>query len=177
MRRWNGWGDEATLVELPAHGAAFLQQLIGPGQRLPDASFDQVLAQVPTSRLPAHPLISREAADRLRHARGQSLPDWLALRSGEFEVFPDGVAFPQTPAQIRELLEWAAAQEAVVIPYGGGTSVAGHINPQPGRRPVLTVSLARMNQLLELDRDSQIATFGPGANGPQVESQLRAHGY
>ena len=27
MRRWNGWGDEATEVELPAHGEAFLAEL------------------------------------------------------------------------------------------------------------------------------------------------------
>ncbi len=31
-----------------------------------------------------------------------------------------------------------------------------------------------MNQLQDLDEDSLIATFGPGANGPQVEMQLRA---
>jgi alkyldihydroxyacetonephosphate synthase len=55
--------------------------------------------------------------------------------------------------------------------------VAGHINPQAGERPVLTLSLERMSRLLELDEESQIATFGPGASGPQVESQLRARGY
>ena len=42
---------------------------------------------------------------------------------------------------------------------------------------MLTVSLERMNRLFELDEESLLATFGPGANGPQVESQLRAHGY
>ena len=113
----------------------------------------------------------------MRHARGQSLPDWLAMRSGEFGVFPDAVGLPETPAQIRELLDWARQQDAVVIPYGGGTSVAGHINPAASPRPVLTLSLERMGQLLDLDESSRIATFGPGANGPQVEAQLRARGY
>ncbi|NQD91696.1 FAD-binding oxidoreductase [Pseudomonas sp. CrR25] len=177
MRRWNGWGDEATVVELPAHGEAFLAELVGPGQVLADASLEQVLAKVPASRLPAHPLISLDAEERLRHARGQSLPDWLAMRSGEFGVFPDGVAFPESAAQIRELLAWAVQQDVTLIPYGGGTSVAGHINPQAGARPVLTLSLERMGKLIEIDDDSLIATFGPGANGPQVESQLRARGY
>ncbi|MCY1523138.1 putative FAD-linked oxidoreductase [compost metagenome] len=65
----------------------------------------------------------------------------------------------------------------MLIPYGGGTSVAGHINPQAGDKAVLTLSLERMNRLLELDEESLIATFGPGASGPQVESQLRARGY
>ncbi len=178
MRRWNGWGDEATVVELPAHGAAFLENLVGSGQRLKDATLEQVLAQVPESRLSLrHPLISVDAEVRVRHARGQSLPDWLAMRSGEFGVFPDGVALPETAAQIRELMAWAREQDAIVIPYGGGTSVAGHINPVESAKPVLTLSLERMTQLLDLDEQSQIATFGPGANGPQVEAQLRARGY
>ncbi|HEX5841868.1 MAG TPA: FAD-binding oxidoreductase, partial [Pseudomonas sp.] len=177
MRRWNGWGDEATVVELPAHGEAFLAELVGSGQVLADASLEQVLAQVPASRLQAHPLICLNAEDRVRHARGQSLPDWLAMRSGDFGVFPDGVAYPESAAQIRELLAWASQQDLIVIPYGGGTSVAGHINPQAGSKPVLTLSLERMGKLLEIDHDSLIATFGPGATGPQVESQLRAQGY
>ncbi len=177
MRRWNGWGDEATVVELPAHGQGFLEARIGAGQVLADASLEQVLAKVPASRLPDHPLVSVEAEVRVRHARGQSLPDWLAMRSGEFGVFPDGVALPETAAQIRELLAWAQQHDVIVIPYGGGTSVAGHINPRDGLRPVLTLSLERMNQLLEIDEQSLIATFGPGANGPQVEAQLRAKGY
>ena len=177
MRRWNGWGDSATTMELPAQGADFLQSLVGRGQVLPDASLDEVMAQVPPSRLPAHQLVSVDAETRVRHARGQSLPDWLAMRSGDFGVFPDGVAFPESAADIRELLAWAATENIVVIAYGGGTSVAGHINPQADTRPVLTVSLARINQLLDLDEDSLLATFGPGANGPQVENQLRARGY
>jgi alkyldihydroxyacetonephosphate synthase len=177
MRRWNGWGDDAVAMALPATAAAFLTELIGPGQRLPDASLAQVLATVPASRLPQHPLVSQAAEDRVRHARGQSLPDWLALRSGEFGVFPDGVAYPETAAHIRELLAWVSAHDAVLIPYGGGTSVVGHVTPQAGARPVLTLSLERMNRLLGIDADSLLATFGPGANGPQVESQLRVHGF
>jgi alkyldihydroxyacetonephosphate synthase len=178
MRRWNGWGEESTVVELPAHGAAFLGELIGEGQALADATLEQVLAQVPVSRISKpHALISLDAEVRVRHARGQSLPDWLAMREGRFEVFPDGVALPETAAQIRELLAWAQQQDVILIPYGGGTSVAGHINPQASSKPVVTLSLERMTKLMELDEQSLIATFGPGANGPQVESQLRARGY
>jgi len=178
MRRWNGWGEESTVVELPAHGAGFLAELIGAGQVLPDANLEQVLAQVPASRLgESHALISVDAEVRVRHARGQSLPDWLAMREGRFEVFPDGVALPESAEQIRELLAWAQQQDVILIPYGGGTSVAGHINPQASDKPVVTLSLERMNKLLEIDEQSLIATFGPGANGPQVESQLRARGY
>lgn len=177
MRRWNGWGDEANEYELKPSGLAFLQQRLGVAKPLPDASLEQVLARVPPSRLAAHPLVNVDAEIRIRHARGQSLPDWLAMRSGEMGPFPDGVAEPQTSAEVRELLDWALSNDVVVIPYGGGTSVAGHINPPKVDTPVLTLSLARMNTLIELDPISQIATFGAGTSGPALEQQLREKGY
>lgn len=177
MRRWNGWGEESTVVEMPVQSTDFLTARIGAGHTLADASLDTALAQVPPSRLAPHGLYSIEAHERLLHARGQSLPDWLALREGVLERYPDAVAFPESAEQIRALLALAEQQDLCLIPYGGGTSVAGHINPPLSTRPVLTVSLARMNRLLELDESSLIATFGPGASGPQVESQLRARGY
>ncbi|VFT29968.1 putative oxidase [Pseudomonas aeruginosa] len=177
MRRWNGWGEESTVVELPDSARGFLAELVGQGARLPDASLEAALAKVPASRLEADPRYSIDPRERLLHARGQSLPDWLAMREGDFGVYPDAVAYPETAEQIRELLALADSRDLQLIPYGGGTSVAGHINPQASRRPVLTVSLERMNRLLDLDRESLVATFGPGAAGPQVESQLRALGY
>lgn len=177
MRRWNGWGDDATDFPADAGVRRFLNATLGDAQPLTDAAYEAALSTVPVSRLPAHPLISTDAAARLRHARGQSLPDWLALRSGEIGRFPDGVAEPESSTQVRELLDFARHHDAVIIPYGGGTSVAGHINPLAGARPVLTLSLARLNGLLALDRESQIATIGAGASGPQVETLLNAEGY
>lgn len=177
MRRWNGWGDDKNDFPLKKSAHEFLSERLGQGAPLPDASLESVVAQVPASRLPDHPLISTDAETRVRHARGQSLPDWLAMRSGNFGIFPDGVAQPETSAQVRELLQFAVTEGIRVIPYGGGTSVVGHINPEAGEQPVLTLSLARMNTLIDLDRESQIATFGAGTPGPLVESQLKAHGY
>jgi len=177
MRRWNGWGDEANQMELPPSADEFLGALIGAAKPLVDAEFNEVLAQVPESRLAEHALIDRSPEQRLRHARGQSLPDWLAMRSGKFEFFPDGVAFPETKEQIAELVNYCYANDIVLIPYGGGTSVAGHINPFSSEKPILTLSLGKMTRLTDLDTASQIATFGPGTPGPLVESQLRAKGY
>lgn len=177
MRRWNGWGDDT--VDYPLHAAAryFLEALVGPGMPPRDATFEEVVAAVPPSRLPAHPPVSTGPADRLRHARGQSLPDWIALRSGRIPAFPDGVAFPTTATQVRDLMDFAAQVGARLIPYGGGTSVVGHINPLPGERPVLTVDLGRLNRLIRFDETSGLATFGAGITGPNLEAQLRARGY
>lgn len=179
MRRWNGWGDESLDMQLPGSAVELLEQLLGEATPLPDAVLADVVAQVPTSRLAAdnHALIETDPETRVRHARGQSLPDWLAMRSGRFEVFPDAVARPEGTTQVRELIDWARDRDVVLIPYGGGTSVAGHITPALEGRPVVTVAMTRMNRLIDLDTDSQIATFGAGTSGPEVEAQLRAGGY
>ena len=145
MRAWNGWGTGQFAMELPENGQQFLAERIGMGKTLPEATLAEVCAQVPASRLQPHPMIYTDAETRVRHARGQSLPDWIAMRSGNFGLFPDGVAFPESSAQVAELLELAKQQDLEVIPYGGGTSVAGHINPRASVRPVLTISLAKMD--------------------------------
>ena len=177
MRRWNGWGDETIDVPLPQHAKDYLEEEIGKASPLPDARLEEVLAKVPESRLHDHPLISKDPEVRLRHARGQSFPDWVAMRSGNIGVFPDGVSFPESPEEVRELLSFAKNHGVVVIPYGGGTSVVGHINPLRYPSPVLTIDIGRMNKLLDLDENSLIATLGAGVSGPDLEAQLRARGY
>ena len=177
MKRWNGWGDEATIYPLPDSAARYLAGLVGEGPRLEDISLQQALAAVATSRLPDHPLISADSEERLRHARGQSLADWIALRSGQIGACPDGVAYPASDEQVRALLEYARKTGVKVIPYGGGTSVVGHINPLPGEAPVLTMDLSRLNRLLALDETSHLATFEAGVVGPEIEQQLNARGY
>jgi len=177
MRRWNGWGEET--VTYPLHAAAwqFLEELVGRGTPPRDATWAEALASVPASRLGAVPLIDREPAARLRHARGHSLPDWVAMRSGEIPAFPDGVTYPATAEQVRDRIAYAVTAGIRLIPYGGGTSVVGHVNPEPGEAPVLTVDLSRLSGLLRLDETSQLATFGAGTIGPDLEAQLRARGY
>ena len=75
MRRWNGWGDEAVYFPLAENAYRFLTERIGEGSQVPDAALYDVLAQVPESRLPDHPLVTKAPEERVRHARGQSLPD------------------------------------------------------------------------------------------------------
>lgn len=177
MRRWNGWGDDTYSYPLPEGAFTFLEKVVGPGVVTPDATLEDVLVQVPASRLREHPLIHTEAEARLRHARGHSLPDWIAVKSGAIGVFPDGVAYPTTGEEVRELIQYAQTTGARLIPYGGGTSVVGQINPLPGDTPVLTVDMERMCRLRAFDGTSHLATFEAGINGPDLEAHLRAHGY
>lgn len=178
MKRWNGWGSERVEFSVPPAAETFLAEAIGPTTQGPSAKFEDVVRLVPASRLPDHPLISRDAALRLRYARGHSLPDWVALRFGTVDSFPDGVARPATEKEVEDMLAFAAAAGACLIPYGGGTSVVGHINPpRPSDQPILTVSLERLRRMLDLDDESRLAIFQAGVSGPHLEAQLRARGF
>jgi len=179
--RWNGWGNVSINKKVSPHGAKLIKSHIGKTKKLSSVSLQKVLKTVPKSRLPAAMIeldtVSVDNEVRLRHARGQSFPDWIAMHGGDFGAFPDGVAHPQSTNDVETLLKLASEYNLIVIPFGGGTSVAGHINPQKGSRPVLTIAMSRMDQLIDLDIESQIATFGAGTQGPAVEAQLNAHGY
>lgn len=176
MRRWNGWGDDAIEVGLPDGARAFIEREVGPGTPVPDATFEAVLANVPLSRVPAHALVGDDPADRLRHARGQSLPDWIALRSGRLGWVPDGVAHPSSNEDVRELLHWATATGTALVPYGGGTSVAGHVTRPGGSGPTVTVALERLAGVLDVDPPAGLATFGAGIAGPALEAALGGQG-
>lgn len=177
MRRWNGWGDDAVSYPLPKRGKQYLAERVGSGAPPRDATFEDVASAVPESRLPSNPLFTTDAAHRVRHAAGQSLPDWISLRGGQVSAFPDGVAYPATGEEVAELLEFARQSGAAIIPYGGGTSVVGHINPLAGERPVLTVDLGRLRGLIRLDANSRLATFGAGVTGPDLEASLNHEGF
>lgn len=177
MRRWNGWGDDSINFAINDDALAFLQQRIGQGRPMKDATLAQACGAVPASRLPPHPLVETGAEVRMRNSLGQSLPDWLKLRYGRIENFPDGVAFPESGEQVRALLRYAQSCGAALIPYGGGTSVVGHLTVAPSAQPVLSVNMSRLSKLMNLDKKAQLARFGAGVFGPDLEAQLRAHGY
>ncbi|MEK7482993.1 MAG: FAD-binding oxidoreductase [Planctomycetota bacterium] len=177
MLRWNGWGEAAITMELPVISIQQLKEWIGETQPVPDYPLEQFLRRIPPSRLPAHPKISVDPQVRLFHAHGQSLVDWIGLRGGLLNTFPDGVAFPENREELKDLLEWAITNRVQVIPYGGGTSVVGHLTVPEGSKPVLTIALARMKRLLHLDEENRLATFEAGIRGPELEAQLNARGY
>lgn len=177
MRRWNGWGDDATSMAINDNARAMMHARLGPGRPGQDATRESLLARIPASRISAHPLIATDASSRLSMALGESFADWIRKRFGALPPVPDGVAYPESSEQIRELLDLAQQHGWIVIPIAGGTSVAGHLDCPVSERPILSLSVSRMNRLLHLDTTSQLATFGAGTPGPLVEAQLRAHGY
>jgi alkyldihydroxyacetonephosphate synthase len=76
------------------------------------------------------------------------------------------------------VLEWCADKRLAVIPYGGGTSVVGGVEPRVGHgyRGTVTVDLRRLDRVLEVDEASMAARIQAGATGPELEGQLAERG-
>ncbi|HET9593669.1 MAG TPA: FAD-binding oxidoreductase [Solirubrobacterales bacterium] len=86
------------------------------------------------------------------------------------------MAFPRDESEIEAVLSWAEAEGAAVVPFGGGTSVVGGVEPRVGERAVVSLDLRRLDRVLEVDPTSLAARIQAGALGPGLEDQLREHG-
>lgn len=175
MRRWNGWGDDANHTSLTPATLGFLAERIGVGAATHDAPRERVLQAIAAPRLTVAGF-SADPAARLAQAKGQSYPDWLALRYGRDIAVADGVATPRSSEEAQSLLNSALNAGAIVIPVGGATSVVGHLEVPQGDRPVLNISLSGLNQLSHYNEQNRTAMFGGGTPGPAIEAQLAPHG-
>jgi alkyldihydroxyacetonephosphate synthase len=122
--------------------------------------------------------VSDDAHDRVVHARGKSLRDLVRQRRGELGRIPDVVVRPGDEAAVAAVMRAALDADAVVIPFGGGTSISGSLEaPTDETRTVISVDLGRMDRLLEIDEISRLARVQAGVYGPRLEEQLNARGW
>jgi alkyldihydroxyacetonephosphate synthase len=185
---WARWGDLANAVELPAPMLALLRDGLGVRRAGLRA---QALAEFPLAPVALRPdLVNALAgvvgaghadtgrAARLRHLRGKSTPDLLRLRAGDAAGTPDIVLCPADHGEVAALLELCSAERIAVVPFGGGTSVVGGLEPEvAGFAGVAALDLRRMDALRELDEVSRLAVVEPGLTGPQAEALLGPRGY
>ena len=116
-----------------------------------------------------------EKYDRLRHSYGRSVHDLarMILRR-DFSNPPDAVAYPRSEDDIRAVLDWCGSTDLAAIPFGGGSSVVGGVNPPSDDRyrGAVTIDLSHFNRVLESDATSQAARIQAGILGPVLERQL-----
>lgn len=181
IRSWWGWGWADAAVA-GAERAELLARLPPrwvdeelPVPRVEDLALRAPRAEPPDSLAPictVHPHV------RVAHAYGKAYRDVMRALHGDVGAAPDVVAYPETEAQIVDLLDWAGGANVAVIPYGGGSSVVGGVEYRGDRHDaVLSLDLTRMDQVLEVDRTSRAALIQAGALGPVLEEQLAGHGY
>lgn len=141
---------------------------------------DSVALPAPRCAIPAAlaDLCTASHDERLLHAAGRSYRDVVALRANQVRTAPDMVAYPRTRADVARVLEVAAQHRLAVIPFGGGSSVTGGVNPEvpSGYDGVLTLDLAQLSRVLEVDATSRIVHAEGGIFGPDLDAVLRPHG-
>jgi alkyldihydroxyacetonephosphate synthase len=184
---WDAWGDGSHPAHLPA-GAKTIAGALLRGTPHPVSRRPRTDAELTPSRLTDDDLdalrgaladgaVTADDEVRVLHLGGKSTPDLLHRRSAGAQAAPDAVAFAASHAEVVAILAVCDERGVAVVPFGGGTSVVGGLDPETGRqRAVLAVDLRRTASLLELDETSLLATFGAGTTGPQVEELLAAHG-
>lgn len=183
-RNFWGWGwDDAAPADdhLRAIGAMLASQFgitpptLAPAPRLEDIA-------LPTPRVtPPAPLADRCTTTphgRASHSYGKSFRDVVRGARGEFSNPPDLVAYPRDEADIVALLDWATTNRIAVIPFGGGSSVVGGVEPPSAgdHRGTMSLDMARLDRVLEFDAMSRAARIQAGVFGPSLEEQLRPHG-
>jgi alkyldihydroxyacetonephosphate synthase len=183
LKFW-GWGFED---QQPPHdqvreaGAAIRAHLgFEPEEAERPVPLERV--ELPTPRLdpPASLAVacSMETYDRASHAYGKSYRDLVRAFRGRFDQPPDVVAYPRDEREVEAVLEWCEQARAAAIPFGGGTSVVGGVEPAvgDGYSGAVSIDLKRLDRVLEVDPISRAARIQAGATGPQLEEQLRGHG-
>ena len=182
-KHW-GWGAESAQPSRDAlEGMRPLaQERLGFGGEdvVEPAPLDRV--DLPTPRVSPPAALAEICADdthaRASHAMGKAYRDIVRGFRGEFENAPDVVARPRSEAEVEEVLAWCCDEGYAAIPYGGGTSVCGGVEPRlPGEYPgVVTIDLGALDRVLDVDEVSRSALVQAGAPGPVLEDQLRERG-
>ncbi|HEY2716021.1 MAG TPA: FAD-binding oxidoreductase [Solirubrobacterales bacterium] len=181
--KWWGWGEPEKLPELDEAARAVLRERIGElepwplareladfelpaAQELPQAAVDAVGAEN----------VFTAAEDRLRHATGRGYVDLARLRLGALEAAPDAVLAPADAGAVRRVIDACAVAGIAIVPFGGGTSVVGGVEPLRGScERLVSLDLTALRGV-EVDRRSLTARLGASLRGPEAEAALAGHG-
>jgi alkyldihydroxyacetonephosphate synthase len=183
-RKFYGWGyegDEVSPREIVEFEKAFTR-LIGVSDftAVPFPTEDSIDLRPSRVKIPTslEAICVSDKYDRLYHTYGASTVDVAYALRGEFRNPPDAVAYPRTEDDIVKLFRWCENESLAAIPYGGGTSVAGGVNPpeHDRYRGTVSIDMKHFNKVLEIDHISQTARIQAGIAGPDLERQLKPSG-
>ena len=184
---WDAWGDPALAKPLSAGIRSLLEQALGVTDTGPAPIGREQVALNPSALTPKDhdglaaiigaDYLRTGDLDRLLHAGGKSTPDLLRRRQIQQDA-PDAVLLPGTDDEVSAILGYCSQHGIAVVPFGGGTSVVGGLDPiRAGFAAVVTVDLRRFDALHALDEVSGEAEFGAGVTGPDAEALLSERGF
>jgi alkyldihydroxyacetonephosphate synthase len=174
-----GWGraeDEPTPAALDGLGP-FVAATTGVAVQPPEMPAG--VQELPPGRrvLPTAlaQLGSADPVDRARHGIGRAYRDLIRGLRGELTDVPDLVIRPESEQDVRDLLDWASCTGVPVVPFGGGTSVVGGVEPR-GLDGAVSLDLCKLSGLVEVDATSRAVRLRAGTLGPDAEEALKPHG-
>jgi alkyldihydroxyacetonephosphate synthase len=184
IRKFWGWGYEGAGPD-PLMVEVFLEFLkirfgLDGYEEIPAPRLEDIELRVPRFELPQE-LVSfcaEAKQDRASHTYGKAFRDIVRALAGDYDNPPDYVAYPTTEAQILELIRFCQAERVSLVPYGGGTSVVGGVEPTRSERYVGTITLDMkcFDRVLEVDETSRAARAQAGIYGPALEEALKPFG-
>jgi len=186
--KWWGWGQEGESYHLPNPERfwSYLRDRLGDTDPAPRLESLTNVALTPSRlsqgvvselcRAVGQESVSTEVTDRVCFSLGKGYKDLVRIRRGEVPQPTDVVVRPQTEEQVLEVLRIAGRERLAVVPFGGGTSVVGGVEPA-GERPSITLDLAELSRPLGIDKHSATATVQAGIMGPDMERFLNPAGF
>jgi len=120
--------------------------------------------------------ITSDPKERIIHAYGKGFRDLFRLRHGIASGAPDLIIYPESERDVCLILRAAAERDIVLIPFGGGSNIAGCLERMDARRMCVSLDMRRMRRVLAVDKRSFTAQIEAGVFGPDLEEQLRIHG-
>ena len=180
--KWWGWGDPARRIELGTEALGTLRAELGKAEPAVRPALEEVALPaarpVPKAVVDAvgPDAVLSGAEERLRRAAGRGYPDLVRLRSGRLDEAPDAVVLPGSSAEVARVLEACARERIAVVPFGGGTSVVGGVDPAaPGFDCLISLDLGRMVEV-SVDRRSLTATLARALEDPMPSWPWRSVG-
>jgi alkyldihydroxyacetonephosphate synthase len=191
--KWWGWGLDGVgfhFEDKPGF-APFVLNAVGldllTATKAQEPSFEEL--KVPKSNAKAALLktltgivgadhVSTDDKLRVIHTYGKSLRDLVRIRNNWIERTPDVVIYPADEAEVQAIVDAAIAADAVIIPFGGGSNIAGSLEPLPAeKRTIISLDLGRLRLVLDIDEESGLARIQAGSQGPDLEKQLNDKGW
>jgi alkyldihydroxyacetonephosphate synthase len=186
--KWNAWGDPAEAKPLSEGIRSLIKQALGVEESAEDELEPEQVRLRPSALSPADrdglaSIVGAECCgiedrSRLLRAGGKSTLDLLRRKDSGVQDAPDAVLLPGNEEEIAEIIRYCADHSIAIVPFGGGTSVVGGLDPIRGDfKAVVSLDLRRLNQIHSLDEVSGEAELGAGLTGPEAERLLGERGF
>jgi alkyldihydroxyacetonephosphate synthase len=181
-----GWGEPGAGPSLPDNAAAFLRSELGVEGSVVSrpAALEDVHLRPPAlpqgvrARLEELAEVRDDPAARVGRCRGKSYLDLLRQRAGDCEDAPDAVVAPASPEAVQAVLYASSEEGVAVVPFGGGTSVVGGLEPlRGGGDALISLDLGRLEGIEAFDERSQLAWLRAGTRLPEADRALAQRGF